>query len=284
MGLFDHFRSDGFGRTNLGLDLVPGGHVLVKWRIADLALVLLQLLAYPLVYRIQPFERQFYVGDLTLLHPFAEHERVTAGELFAYALWAPAAVLAVLALAVSRPKNRVYVAYVTVLGLALSVFSASLVTDLLKNGFGRHRPDFLARCVPKAGTPHNVLVHARDVCTSKNRAVLADGFRTTPSGHLSIAFAGLLYSTLWLGGQLAVTRPQAGAWRWLASFAPTLGAMFIALSRTEDYRHHFVDVFVGSALGVVVAVWLYFRLFPLLAQPRCHEPRLVDDDEGYSPV
>lgn len=30
---------------------------------------------------------------------------------------------------------------------------------------------------------------------------------------------------------------------------PSIGALLVAISRTEDYRHHWQDVFIGSLLG-----------------------------------
>lgn len=276
-------RDERFNRGTLGLHEVKGGSALIHWRFTDLVLVALLFILYPIVYKIEPFQRQFYVNDLTILHPFAEKERVSTTALFFYSTWLPLAVIAVVSLVLTTPKNKIYVTYVSGLGAVLSVFCASVVTDLLKNAFGRHRPDFLARCVPKAGTPINTLVYAKDVCTTKNISRLMDGFRTTPLGHSSISFAGLLYLSYWLAGQLAVTRPQAGALRWVVVFAPTLGAAMIALSRTEDYRHHFVDVFVGLCLGALIALWLYYRLFPSLGALACYEPRLLHEEEEETP-
>lgn len=279
-------KDDRFNRTTFGVDRLRGGLAMIRWRLTDAIWVSILVVMYPLVYRIQPFQRQFYIGDLLISHPFAEHERVPGAALFFYAGWFPFASIVVLALLVTKPANKVYVAYVSALGHLLSVFSASIITDVVKNSFGRHRPDFLARCVPKADAPTDILVYAKDVCTTDNIARLMDGFRTTPLGHSSISFAGLLYFSFWLAGQLTITRPQAGAWRWVVSFLPAFGAALIALGRTEDYRHHFIDVFVGLCLGAVIALWLYFRLFPGLGQAGCYEPRLleVNSESEYESV
>lgn len=281
-------KDDTINRTTLGIDKIRGGPFFLRWRGSDLIALVLLFVLYPIVYRIEPFQRQFYVDDLTISHPFAEHERVTAGELFFYALVVPVAVIGVVSAIITKPQHKVYVTYVSLLGLLLSVFSASIITDLLKNAFGRHRPDFLARCEPKPDTPKGVLVLAKDVCTTENIDRLLDGFRTTPSGHSSISFAGLLFTSLWLAGQLAVTRPYLGFWRWAIVAVPTIGALLIALSRTEDYRHHFIDITVGLLLGILIAVWLYLRLFPAISHERSFEPRVVVEEEaeehGYSPV
>ncbi|OBA21233.1 PAP2-domain-containing protein [Metschnikowia bicuspidata var. bicuspidata NRRL YB-4993] len=268
-----------FDRVTFGVQNLTGGPIFIRWRMSDLIYVVILLILYPTLYRIDPFERQFYINDLTILHPFAETERVSNTMLFVYSTWVPLVVIFVMSLAITSRASKLYVTYVSVLGLIISVFTTSIMTDVLKNSFGRHRPDFLARCVPRPDTPKDVLVYAKDVCTTDNAARLMDGFRTTPLGHSSISFAGLFFLSLWLSGQLAVTRPQVGALRWVAVFLPTFGAALIALSRTEDYRHHFVDVFVGLCIGLAVATWLYMRVFPSPWAPDCYEPKLLDVDQ-----
>lgn len=288
--VLNYFHLDNrYNRTTFGMDQIKGGPRLIFWRVSDVVLLVVLIGLYKVVYKIEPFQRQFTIGDLLISHPFAEVERVTNGQLFLYAVWVPLLTILVVSLVLTKPKNKIYVTYVALLGQALSALSASVVTDILKNAFGRHRPDFLARCIPRLDAPTDVLVYAKDVCTTDNLPRLLDGFRTTPLGHSSISFAGLLYVSLFLAGQLVATRPQAGAWRSVVAFVPTLGAAMIALSRTEDYRHHFIDVFVGLCLGAVIALWLYFRLFPGLAHVRSFEPRLLQEEAkedivDYAPV
>lgn len=253
-----------------------------------MAFIGLLILVFPIIGRIQPFQRQFKLNDTTIQHPFAEHERVTNLQLFFYCTWAPVITVGLFSLIFSKPGARLYTAYVSVLGVFVSVFSTSTITDILKNHIGRLRPDFLARCVPAKDTPTDVLVLAKDVCTTDNIGRLMDGFRTTPLGHSSLSFAGLLFATLWLCGQLRVTKSEVGAWRCAVAIVPAFGASLIALSRTQDYRHHFIDVFIGLVLGSCVAMWLYFRLFPALNSALSYEPILLLAREAaesdYNPV
>lgn len=280
-------EKDTFQRSTMGIDRIKGGPWFIRWRVTDLVYVAVLFLISPYIYLLQPFQRQFFINDLSILHPFAEVERVSSKALFFYSTWLPASVIVVLALVITKPANKLYVAYTSALGLVVSVLSADITTNLLKNSFGRHRPDFLARCEPLADAARDIMVFAKDVCTTKDMDRLMDGFRTTPSGHSSISWAGLLYLALWLGGQLTVARPQVGALRWVVVFLPVMGAAFIALGRTEDYRHHFIDVFVGLCLGAGMALWLYYRLFPKHTAKLCYEPKLlsVDDvNDEYSAV
>jgi diacylglycerol diphosphate phosphatase / phosphatidate phosphatase len=58
----------------------------------------------------------------------------------------------------------------------------------------------------------------------------------------------------------------------LACFAPLVGAVMIAISRVQDYRHDVYDVCVGGLLGSIVAYWSYRRYWPRLSSARCDEP------------
>ncbi|CUM64215.1 uncharacterized protein PRCAT00001809001 [Priceomyces carsonii] len=273
-------KDDNFNRITFGLSNTSSLFRLIRWRASDAILLLLLFILDFFVGNLSPFERQFYINDLTIAHPFAERERVNDIELFLYAVWFPLVVIFALSLIITKPRNKIYVTLVSLLGLGISVFSTSIFTNILKNFIGRHRPDFLARCVPKKDTPKDMLVFAKDVCTSKDLKILKDGFRTTPSGHSSMSFSGLFYLSMWLSGQLVVTNELTGSWRTTIAFIPTLGASLIAISRTEDYRHHFVDIIIGAIIGTAIASWSYFRLFPSLFHRRCYEPILIIKESG----
>lgn len=270
---------DDFNRVTFGLKRNALSARLVRWRFADLILLGVLCVLYIVTYKIEPFQRQFFINDLTISHPFAESERVTNGALFFYSVWEPIMVIGVIGLIMTKPENKIYVTYVSILGVCISCFTTSVVTDVLKNLIGRHRPDFLARCVPRSDAPLNVMVFAKDVCTTDNLDLLKDGFRTTPSGHSSISFSGLVYLSLWLSGQLVIMNENLGYWRSILAWIPTLQCTYIALSRTEDYRHHFVDVIIGSLIGLGMAFWAYRRLFPHIAHPKAYEPYIIISEE-----
>lgn len=60
-------------------------------------------------------------------------------------------------------------------------------------------------------------------------------------------------------GQLRALRPGSDMTRLVISGVPALGALLIALSRTEDYRHDIYDVSVGSVLGILITYYSYVR-------------------------
>lgn len=266
-------------RLSFGMDRLTFFPFLKKWRIGDVLLLPVVFIINSFQYHFtKPFERQFYINDLTINHPFAEHERVTNSQNQFYSVVVPIVIIALFTLVVGHPKHKLYLGYISILGLLVSIFVNELFTDVLKNWIGRHRPDFIARCIPRPDAPVNVLVYAKDVCTTTHKHRLADGFRTTPSGHSSGAFSGLFYLTLWLSGQLLTEHPLTGSWRKIVAAIPALCAALIALSRTEDYRHHFIDIVLGSLIGIVVAYWSYRRNFPELSSPIAFKPVLDDSD------
>ena len=69
-----------------------------------------------------------------------------------------------------------------------------------------------------------------------------------------------------------VLRPRTDLSRFLLSLTPLLGAVLIAISRCEDYRHDAYDVTAGSILGICIATFSYRRYYPRLRSPRCDEP------------
>lgn len=190
--------------------------------------------------------------------------------------------------------------HVTLLGLSISLALTVVLTDLIKNSVGRPRPDLLARCLPLPTAPHNTLVTI-DVCTQTNHHRLHDGWRSFPSGHSSFSFAGLGYVSLFLAGQMRVfahgpNTNTAGEHteklvrgdlvRSLVCLGPLLGALMIAISRCQDYRHDVYDVCVGSLLGYTVTYWSYRRYWPRLSSSLCAEPYPGPpmEQEGYGRV
>ncbi|KAK8040260.1 pap2 domain protein [Apiospora marii] len=161
--------------------------------------------------------------------------------------------------------------HTTVLGLAIAVILTSFLTDVVKNTVGRPRPDLLARCKPKPGTPEHTLVDFA-VCTETDSHTLHDGWRSFPSGHSSFSFAGLGYTALFLAGQLRIFRDRRDLGRALCCLAPLVGAAMIAISRCQDYRHDVYDVCTGSLLGITIAFWSYRRYWPRLSSRECDVP------------
>lgn len=207
-------------------------------------------------------------------------------------IYAGAIPLGLMSLWLSVTRAGWHKGHVTILGLFISLILTSFLTDVVKNAVGRPRPDLIARCKPQDGTPTHALVTI-DVCTETDHHVLHDGWRSFPSGHSSFAFSGLGFMALFLAGQLSVFRPRTDLARVLIALAPLIGALLIAISRLEDYRHDVYDVTVGSTIGMTIAHITYRRYYPPLRSTKCDMPypsptedpqgnfmKLRDEEEG----
>lgn len=233
-----------------------------------------------------PFNRQFKLNDPTIQHPFAMVERVSGHMCLMLAAVVPAVVMTVVTFTKhSGARDHAWhILQVSLLGAALTVSIDGVVTDILKCWVGRPRPDFLERCGPAPGTPTDVYVDV-SVCTAPlGVALLADGMRLTPSGHSSISFSAFLYLAMWIWGQLQLSHGERSRPMYLYLFAvlPLVLAAYVALSRVQDYRHHFVDIITGGLLGCGMAMIIYRKFFHPCTSEKSAE--LVGEDEHVLPL
>lgn len=265
-------------RVHFGLQDNKFFKTLFRLRINDILLCIVLLVIYGALNDAPPYEREFYINDLSISHTFTEKEHVSTVELFIYALLVPFLALIILALIFTN-EHRIYVTWISFVGFVLSISVNSFLTGMLKNWIGRPRPDFISRCEVKSGTKENTYVWPQDVCTTTDISKLRDGMRSCPSGHSSTSFAGLGYLTWWLIGQTAAYHKRTGAWRVCFSFIPSLFAGLIAISRTEDYRHRYSDVALGSIIGAICAYFAYKRNFPAYNTSLCYIPcQLIEEN------
>jgi diacylglycerol diphosphate phosphatase/phosphatidate phosphatase len=159
--------------------------------------------------------------------------------------------------------SRLHLLHVSLLGLCISLMLTTFITDLIKNGVGRPRPDLIARCLPRPDTPEHELV-TWEVCTQTDHHTLHDGFRSFPSGHSSFSWGGLGYLSLFLAGQLGAWRRGAAMVKVVVVGLPAVAAVLVTVSRTEDYRHDVFDVCVGSLIGMGMGYFSYVSVLPWL--------------------
>ncbi|KAK6463736.1 vacuolar diacylglycerol pyrophosphate phosphatase [Scheffersomyces coipomensis] len=221
----------------------------------------------------KPFERQFSLNDLTISYPFATKERVTGPACIVISFLVPAITITLVSFIKSlRSSNSgqkvLHNLQISILGLIISLSFNGVVTDILKNWIANPRPDFLERCGARNDTPLDTLVDI-SVCTAPyGQTILIDGMRSTPSGHSSISFSAMFYLSLWIYGQLRLSSSTASGlapqplYKYIFAGLPILLASYIALSRTQDYRHHFFDISLGSVIGIGFAITSYLRYYP----------------------
>ncbi|PON86996.1 Lipid phosphate phosphatase [Trema orientale] len=157
-------------------------------------------------------------------------------------------------------RRDVYDLHHAVLGILFSVFITAVITDAIKDGVGRPRPDFFWRCFPDGkGVFDSVTKNVK--CTG-DKAVIKEGHKSFPSGHTSWSFAGLGFLALYLSGKIRVFDRRGHVAKLCIVFLPLLVAALVGVSRVDDYWHHWQDVFAGGLLGITVSSFCYLQFFP----------------------
>lgn len=297
---------------------------------------------------IQPFLRHVEVNDWHNYNfPHAEPETIHPETVFVLICIFPSALVILTSLirpgwsakynnAGNQSKfsprvNRRIVSEITIaiLCVTMAYFTNGLITDVIKNAYGRPRPDFLSRCFTPTAytTKEEVFLKANgdnlwltlpsrqfplsntdaqmeairrfgvngtevgdvpfpyiedvkslvDIPDCINSAggkslLLRGGRRSFPSGHTSFAFAGstwcALYCFYWLSklkstmnlGMGSVKFPGASVslgifFLW---FTP---AIYVGISRTQDYRHHPSDVIAGAIIGIFSVSFTFLQYY-----------------------
>ncbi|CAB4428135.1 unnamed protein product [Rhizophagus irregularis] len=70
------------------------------------------------------------------------------------------------------------------------------------------------------------------------------------------------FLSLYLAGKLHVFDQKGYTYKGFVVAAPLVVAILIAISRTEDYRHHWHDVFAGSLVGFLLSYFAYHQYYP----------------------
>ncbi|KAI8998589.1 acid phosphatase/Vanadium-dependent haloperoxidase [Trametes punicea] len=218
---------------------------------------------------VEGFKREFSLTDTSLLHTYATHERVPPVALYMICGVAPLVLQPIINVLTIRSWWDLHVSW---LGLLLSLSLTGGITQFVKITVGRPRPDLIARCIPRAVVDPTLGLSTVHICTQTDKHILQDGWRSFPSGHSSLSFAGLGFLSFYLAGKLHLFDTRGHTVKaWLA-LTPLSGAALVAISRTMDYRHHWHDVLAGSLLGLLAAYFSYRQYYPPLQSKLSHEP------------
>ncbi|KAF8920371.1 phosphatidic acid phosphatase type 2/haloperoxidase [Mucidula mucida] len=234
---------------------------------------------------IEGYRRVFSLEDTSLRHPYAVHERIPNLALFLICFVAPLVLQPLINLATIRSWWDLHN---STLGLILGLALTGAFTQITKITVGRPRPDIVDRCQPPPGSVDPVFGLSNwTICTQTDNAILRDGFRSFPSGHSSLSFAGLGFLSFYLAGKLHLFDKRGHTGKaWLA-LLPFAGASLVAVSRSMDYRHHWHDILVGSILGTVMGYFAYRQYYPSLASELSHRPyspRIKRDESQDLPL
>ncbi|RQM28036.1 hypothetical protein B5M09_000322 [Aphanomyces astaci] len=167
--------------------------------------------------------------------------------------------------------------YVTLVNLWLGVLETVLLTiaatELIKFSVGYLRPNFAAVCQP-------TLVNATSYECSVASQVFEKSMLSFPSGHSSTGTAAGWYTTiyaLWTiyARESRVTPRTAALCRqllFLPALVPFLLALAVSVTRVTDFKHHAVDVTMGTLLGLVFGSLVFIRVVQTLPTlPPCKD-------------
>lgn len=234
--------------------------------------------------KARPFRREFVAGDVRISHPFAEQERVPDHLLYVLAVYLPMLVVIIVCwLTRSWDKyTKLHRTQVALVSLLLSVATTSVITDVLKCWIANPRPDFLSRCGGSSKMTKGKL-YTMDSCSpALGEMYLYDGMKSTPSGHSSMLFCGLGWLVLFLWGHYsALTTGKPAHVKYLCALGPIMLALYIALSRVQDYRHHNFDIIFGGIIGAVNAAIGYLHYYH--APWSSHPTQLTHEEETVLP-
>ncbi|KAL7312461.1 hypothetical protein PS15m_008218 [Mucor circinelloides] len=243
----------------------------------DWVLVIIMTAAFFAIDQITPFHRMFSLEDKTIMFPYAEKESVPVWMLLIICFVAPIIVIAGISLSGYGYRRSLHDFHSGVLGLCLGLAMTIMLTDVIKVTAGRPRPDMLSRCQPPADAvdPRFGLTSV-DICTTDIYShTMIDGFKSFPSGHSSFSFAGLGYLAFYIAGKVKMFDEKGHTYKGFLFAFPIIGALLVAISRTEDYRHHWQDVTIGALLGTFCAYFAYRQYYPGLSQDSCRDPFLT---------
>ncbi|XP_059670640.1 lipid phosphate phosphatase 2-like isoform X2 [Cornus florida] len=156
-------------------------------------------------------------------------------------------------------RRDVYDLHHATLGILFAALVTAVITDSIKDAVGRPRPDFFWRCFPDGKDLYDQLGNV--ICHGE-KSIIKEGHKSFPSGHTSWSFAGLGFLSLYLSGKIKVFDHRGHVAKLCIVVLPLLVASLIGISRVDDYRHHWQDVFAGGLLGLVVATFCYLHFFP----------------------
>ncbi|KAF4350992.1 hypothetical protein F8388_021699 [Cannabis sativa] len=161
--------------------------------------------------------------------------------------------------------------------LLFSVFITAVLTDAIKDGVGRPRPDFFWRCFPNGKGVFDPVT--KNVMCTGDKAIIKEGHKSFPR-----SFAGLGFLALYLSGKIRVFDRKGHVAKLCIVFLPLLVASLVAVSRVDDYWHHWQDVFAGSIIGLAVSsfCWGPFAYFQMLAESQNIDPSTSNTENALT--
>ncbi|PVV03089.1 hypothetical protein BB560_002453 [Smittium megazygosporum] len=240
---------------------------------------------FVLVYLVDAFmpsnQRLFSIDDKKIMFPYTSPEKVLVPEFSLIFLSTILPLIVIVGFgAVKTNWEEISTACSAFL---MSILNTVLLTNFIKKIVGRPRPDFLARCVPSEKTDSSTL-YDKSICTQKDLSIITEGFKSFPSGHSSIIFAGQTFLFLYLSYKLSSLNTFR-SFKFLILMVPILIASYVAASRSIDYWHHWQDIVAGSLIGLIFASYgffVYFKDFDKDSSEFSSYTRANDNENEYN--
>jgi len=218
----------------------------------------------------------FSLDDPSISYPYRLKDTVSFGVLLIVSIVAPVVIIGAISLifvpgptaARDTPpsliwRRKFWECHTGWMGLGVALAGTFMVTEGLKDIYGKPRPDLLDRCQPDLAKLAQfvvgglgqqfgeapLLVDSR-ICRQADNSILRDGFTSFPSGHASFSWAGMTYLTLFLCAKFAITIP------FLAPAADNL-LDTAAFDRTPSTRRNGLGAEIAPARNRAAAPPLY---------------------------
>jgi len=156
------------------------------------------------------------------------------------------------------------------MGMIEALFLTTLITEVVKIGVGRLRPDFLNRCfgddyLSVVNKMNDTRLYTRNDCTVHSG--ILDGSKSFFSGHTSSMFATAPFVTVYIMKLMdhidvemfSIFKEDLlmGALT-IMSILPILFSLYVGMTRITDNKHHFSDIIGGAVAGVMTSyLYLY---------------------------
>ncbi len=246
----------------------------------------------------------FSLSDPSISYPY-KADTVSVEVLVAVTVLGPAIITALISLLIPLPsspstprsliiRRKLWEWNTAWMGLGLSLASAFMITEGLKDVAGKPRPHLLDLCKPDT-SPESIgryrvgglgpdelttsipILVTWEICQTRDSAALHNAFASWPSGHSSFSWAGMLYLTLFLcakfGVHIPVLLPSTSS-KFISTFDEEPSPL--STIKAADSEHHYRDprkraaappvyllliamVPLGAASYIAVSRWFDYR-------------------------
>lgn len=259
--------------------------VVVKLEKVLLDIFLLNCVGWPILFLYlwgSAYQRGFFCDDESLRHPFLD-STVPSWTLYVTGIGLNSIAMLmteylnrpndqknIVFLGMSIP-NWIYNLYCVFGIFAFGAACSQLTTDVLKYTIGRLRPHFFSVCLPDVcnGSTIPYKYYEHFVCTNplyiNNKRIMKEIRLSFPSGHSSFSMYTMSYFAIYLHKRM--TWDGSILLKHTLQFLAILSALFTAMTRVSDYKHHWSDVLCGLSLGATIAIITSRCFSNLFSQP-----------------